>query len=90
MADWPRRFLLTLVKGYRLLLSPWLGSGCRFEPTCSAYALEAIDRHGAVKGGLLAAGRLIRCHPFCRCDSHDPVPESFWPKKPFIGGPDRL
>jgi putative membrane protein insertion efficiency factor len=62
---------------YRLFLSPLVGGHCRFRPTCSAYALEAIDRHGAVKGGLLAAGRLCRCHPFCRCGSYDPVPETF-------------
>ena len=52
-SEWPQRILIALVKGYRLLLSPWLGSGCRFEPTCSAYALEALQRHGALTGGRL-------------------------------------
>ena len=69
----PRRTLIALVRAYRLLLSPWLGSACRFHPTCSAYALEALERHGAAGGSLLTAGRLLRCHPFCR-GGCDPVP----------------
>ncbi|MEM7440075.1 MAG: membrane protein insertion efficiency factor YidD [Pseudomonadota bacterium] len=52
-----------LVKGYRLTLSPWVGHGCRFQPTCSVYALEALEKHGAIKGGWLAARRIARCHP---------------------------
>ncbi len=52
------------VRAYRLLLSPWVGHGCRFQPTCSAYALEALDRHGALKGSYLAAHRICRCHPW--------------------------
>jgi len=71
--DLPRRTLIALVKGYRLLLSPWLGSGCRFEPTCSAYALEALQRHGALTGSRLTLNRLARCHPWCE-GGHDPVP----------------
>jgi putative membrane protein insertion efficiency factor len=69
----PRDLLIGLVRGYRLLLSPWLGSACRFEPTCSVYALEALERHGAVHGGWLTTRRLARCHPFC-AGGHDPVP----------------
>ncbi|NBW78039.1 MAG: membrane protein insertion efficiency factor YidD [Betaproteobacteria bacterium] len=65
--------LLSLVKGYRLFLSPWLGSSCRFEPTCSKYALEALQLHGAWRGSWLAAMRLSRCHPWC-AGGHDPVP----------------
>jgi len=61
----PRVLLITLVKGYRLLLSPSLGSGCRFEPTCSAYSLAALQQHGAVAGTYLTLGRLVRCHPWC-------------------------
>jgi uncharacterized protein len=69
----PRRALIALVRGYRLLLSPWLGSSCRFEPTCSAYALQALERHGAAIGSGLTVGRILRCHPFCQ-GGHDPVP----------------
>jgi putative membrane protein insertion efficiency factor len=71
--EWPQRSLIALVQGYRLLLSPWLGSGCRFEPTCSAYALQALQGHGALTGSRLAAWRLVRCHPWCD-GGHDPVP----------------
>lgn len=70
----PQRLLLLLVKGYRLLLKPWLGNACRFEPTCSAYALQALERHGAVVGASLSAARLLRCHPWCD-GGCDPVPE---------------
>ena len=69
----PRRALMLPVRGYRLLLKPWLGNACRFEPSCSAYALEALERHGAVVGATLAAGRLLRCHPWCD-GGLDPVP----------------
>jgi putative membrane protein insertion efficiency factor len=65
--------LITIVKGYRLLLSPWLGSSCRFEPTCSAYGLLALERFGAAKGGYLMLARIGRCHPWCE-GGHDPVP----------------
>ena len=68
-----RALLLALVRGYRLLLSPWLGSACRFEPTCSAYALQALERHGAAMGSYLTAARLVRCHPWC-AGGPDPVP----------------
>ncbi len=73
-ADWPRQILLGLVKGYRLLLSPWLGSACRFEPTCSAYSLQALEKHGAAAGSYLTLARLVRCQPWC-AGGHDPVPE---------------
>ncbi len=68
-----RACLIGLVKGYRLLLSPWLGSACRFTPTCSAYSLEALERHGALAGSYLTLARLRRCHPWC-AGGHDPVP----------------
>jgi putative membrane protein insertion efficiency factor len=70
----PRQGLIALVRGYRFFLSPWLGSGCRFEPTCSAYALGALQRHGAAAGSYLTLRRLARCHPWC-AGGHDPVPE---------------
>ncbi|MEY3611296.1 MAG: putative rane protein insertion efficiency factor [Pseudomonadota bacterium] len=68
-----QRLLMGMVRGYRLLLSPWLGSSCRFEPTCSAYALQALDQHGAAKGSYLMVHRLVRCGPWCK-GGHDPVP----------------
>lgn len=68
-----RSILIGLVRGYRLLLSPWLGSSCRFEPTCSAYSLQALEAHGAAAGSYLTLARLARCHPWC-AGGHDPVP----------------
>jgi len=65
--------LMGLVKAYRLFLSPWLGSACRFEPTCSAYSLQALQAHGAAAGTYLTLARLARCHPWC-AGGHDPVP----------------
>ena len=71
----PRLFLIGAVKAYRSLLSPWLGSACRFDPTCSAYALRALEQHGAVAGSALTVYRLVRCQPWCQ-GGHDPVPET--------------
>lgn len=68
-----RRLLIALVKGYRLFLSPSLGSACRFTPTCSAYALQALEQHGAAAGSYLAVARIARCHPWCD-GGQDPVP----------------
>jgi len=73
MTAWPRLVLIGIVRFYRFALSPWLGSACRFEPTCSAYALEALTVHGAADGAALAMGRLVRCHPWCP-GGVDPVP----------------
>jgi putative membrane protein insertion efficiency factor len=70
-----RALLIGLVKGYRLLLSPWLGALCRFEPSCSAYSLQALQQHGAAAGSYLTLRRLARCHPWCAGGS-DPVPET--------------
>lgn len=66
-----QRLLIGLVQGYRLLFKPWLGNACRFEPTCSAYALQALQQHGALAGGALTLGRILRCHPWCDggCDA---------------------
>ena len=69
----PQRVLMLLVRGYRLVLSPWLGSSCRFEPTCSSYSLQALEKHGATAGTYLTLKRLAHCHPFC-AGGHDPVP----------------
>jgi putative membrane protein insertion efficiency factor len=68
-----QRLLMGLVRAYRLLLSPWLGSSCRFEPTCSIYALQALEQHGAASGSYLTIHRLVRCGPWCK-GGHDPVP----------------
>ena len=60
-----RAALIALVKGYRLFLSPALGSSCRFTPTCSGYALQALEKHGAAAGSYLTVARIARCHPWC-------------------------
>lgn len=65
--------LVALVRAYRRVISPLLGPRCRFAPTCSAYALEALTTHGARRGGWLAVRRIARCHPF-NAGGHDPVP----------------
>ena len=67
------------IKAYRLILSPWVGYHCRYHPTCSQYALEALEKHGGLKGGWLAAKRIARCNPWGQC-GHDPVPDAK-PKK---------
>ncbi|MBI5260144.1 MAG: membrane protein insertion efficiency factor YidD [Burkholderiales bacterium] len=71
----PRNLLLLLVRGYRFWLKPWLGNACRFEPTCSAYALTALQRHGAAAGSYLVTARILRCHPWCD-GGLDPVPDT--------------
>jgi putative membrane protein insertion efficiency factor len=68
-----RALLLLLLRGYRYAIRPLLGANCRFFPSCSDYAREAIERHGAGKGSWLAARRLARCHPY-HPGGHDPVP----------------
>ena len=67
------RVLALLIRGYRYSVSPFLGASCRFHPSCSAYALEAIERHGAQRGVWIAVRRLIRCHPW-NPGGYDPVP----------------
>ena len=69
-----RALLLGLIRVYQLTLSPWLGTQCRYEPTCSKYAAEALECHGVIRGVWLAAKRLGRCHPWGR-SGYDPVPE---------------
>ncbi len=65
--------LLGVIRAYQYLLSPLLGSQCRFSPSCSHYAAQALHKHGAVKGSLFAGKRLLRCHPWCE-GGYDPVP----------------
>ena len=69
-----KHLLLALIRFYRRGISPLRQPCCRFTPTCSQYAMEAIEKYGPVKGGLLAAGRLCRCNPFNKGDYFDPVP----------------
>jgi len=68
------KFLIALIKLYQLALSPFFGQHCRFTPTCSQYAIESIQAHGALKGFLLTIKRLSRCHPW-HVGGHDPVPK---------------
>ena len=68
-----RWVLITLVRGYQVVLSPLLPAACRYYPSCSAYAVEALEKHGARRGAWLAAKRIARCHPF-RPGGYDPVP----------------
>ena len=76
-----RTVVLALIRFYRKAISPWLPPACRYTPTCSGYALEAVTRYGALKGGWLTARRLLRCHPWGG-SGYDPVPE--------LGGPPKI
>lgn len=69
----PAYFLIFLIRGYQVMLSPLLPASCRYIPSCSAYAVEAVRRHGALRGGWMAARRIGRCHPF-HPGGYDPVP----------------
>ena len=69
-----KKLVLALLRGYKKYISPSLGNNCRFLPTCSEYAMEAVERHGILKGGLLSIWRILRCNPFGR-RGYDPVPE---------------
>ncbi|MBQ1282105.1 MAG: membrane protein insertion efficiency factor YidD [Oscillospiraceae bacterium] len=69
-----KTLLLKLIRFYQKAISPLFPSRCRFRPTCSQYAFEAIEKYGAGKGGLLALKRILRCHPFNHDDYYDPVP----------------
>ena len=69
-----KRFFLIMIRFYQKHISPGLPSRCRYTPTCSQYAYEAIERYGALRGGWLALRRFLRCHPFSKRDYYDPVP----------------
>lgn len=75
IADVPKWALVAIVQAYRLLFGAWVGAACRFEPSCSRYALQALQRHGALGGSVWTAWRLLRCHPGC-AGGHDPVPDN--------------
>jgi len=68
-----QKILQALIRAYQLTLSPFLGGQCRFSPSCSNYAAEAIARHGSARGSWLGIRRILRCHPFCP-GGYDPVP----------------
>jgi hypothetical protein len=76
-----QRAVLGLLRVYRAVLSPLLGQRCRFHPSCSAYATDAVVRFGVLRGGLLAALRIARCQPLCE-GGLDPVPDT-WPRRPW-------
>jgi len=83
-----KQIVLALLRGYKWLLSPLLLPSCRYVPTCSEYAMEAVERYGAVRGGFMAAWRVLRCHPFVK-GGFDPVGEGENPAtvlKPPRGG----
>lgn len=69
-----KKFIIALIRGYRSLISPLFPPSCRFHPTCSQYAIEAIERFGAIRGSWLAVKRILRCNPF-HPGGYDPVPE---------------
>ena len=69
-----KRVFLALIRFYQRSVSPYTPPSCRFTPTCSAYAAEAISKYGALKGGYLTLRRLLKCHPFYKGDPYDPVP----------------
>ena len=72
MKEIARASVLQLLRGYKWLISPMLPPACRYVPSCSEYAMEAIDRRGVLRGGVMAIGRLLRCHPFVK-GGYDPV-----------------
>ncbi|MDG2287640.1 MAG: membrane protein insertion efficiency factor YidD [Candidatus Marinimicrobia bacterium] len=73
MQNIPSLFFVTLIKGYQTVLSPLLGSNCRYEPTCSQYAIDVIKEWGSLKGSVLALKRILRCHPWSE-SGYDPIP----------------
>ncbi|MEJ7689760.1 MAG: membrane protein insertion efficiency factor YidD [Nocardioidaceae bacterium] len=80
-----RYVLMGMLRAYRLVISPIYGQVCRYYPSCSAYALDAVDRHGAARGSWLAARRVSRCHPWA-AGGLDPVPTQFSWRAPAPSG----
>ncbi|MFV0981822.1 membrane protein insertion efficiency factor YidD [Latilactobacillus sp. 5-91] len=71
-----RKILIALVRFYQTGISPFLPPSCRYYPTCSSYMIQAIQKHGAIKGLIMGIGRILRCHPFVK-GGYDPVPDHF-------------
>ena len=71
-----KTILIAAIRGYRFLLSPWMGNACRYWPTCSEYSMQAIERHGVLRGGWMTLARLARCHPY-GAGGVDPVSPQF-------------
>jgi uncharacterized protein len=78
MRQFAKLFVLQLLRGYKWAISPMFPPACRYVPTCSEYAMEAVERYGALRGGLRALLRLVRCHPFAS-GGYDPVPQGLKP-----------
>lgn len=73
ISSFPKKFILVLIRFYKREISPMLPPSCRFTPTCSEYAMQAVEKYGALKGGYLALRRILRCNPFHK-GGYDPVP----------------
>ena len=71
-----KMILIAAIRAYRFVLSPWMGNACRYWPTCSEYAMQAIESHGSLRGGWMTLARLARCHPY-GAGGVDPVPQQF-------------
>ena len=74
MRKWPAKIVVMLLRIYKAVLSPFLGQNCRFQPGCANYAMEAVERHGVIRGAWMAIKRIGRCHPW-HDGGYDPVPE---------------
>ena len=72
MSQMAKKIAHTLLRMYKAAISPWLPPSCRYVPSCSEYAMEAVERFGMIRGGMMAAARVLRCHPFVR-GGYDPV-----------------
>ena len=83
-----KRFLLSSLKFYKKFISPMLPNACRFYPTCSVYAYEAVSKYGVIKGVFLGVGRILRCHPFSK-GGYDPVPQTFGNRSSETSGNSR-